>query len=245
MRSLVIAVWGKNGSGRSTVASNLAVCLAGKGYLVALVGASKAYGSIQHYLGMEVLEEKSIKKALEAVNEDDMVKSFVQHKRLKDLFVMSLSNTENCLRLKTVKEEEGKSLLINTKDKFNYYIIDCTESFGDTLTTLGCRYADRVVEVIRPSIQAAAFRAAHRELIDGLKLAPKLIPVANNNKNLIDINELEQKLKLKFTGILPYSRSVERSEGTGEPVCLSGAVTRADREYIKEIRKIAALLEAK
>jgi MinD-like ATPase involved in chromosome partitioning or flagellar assembly len=239
----VIAVWGKNGSGRSTVAVNLAVYLAKKGNLVGLVGANKAYGSVQYYLGIDIPEEKSLKNALETIDQDDLVQFFVQHPKVKDLFVMGLSNTDNCLKLRSIKEDAGKRLLLNTKDKFDYYIIDCTETFTDTLTTIGCQYADVVLEVIKPTIQAAAFRISQEELLESIRLKHKIVSVASCNKDLIKLSDFEHRAKLRFSAVLPYSRNVESSENTAEPIALVGPSSRADKEFIKGIAKIADLIE--
>ncbi|WP_313559190.1 AAA family ATPase [Ruminiclostridium cellobioparum] len=241
----VIAVWGKNGTGRSTVATNLAVYLARKGKLVGLVGTNKSYGSIQYYLGTAISEEKSLKNAIEIVNEDDIVKSFVQHPKVKDLFLMSLSNSDNCLKLRGVKEDAGKRLILNTKDKFDYYIIDCTENFTDTLTAIGCQYADIILEIMKPTIQSAAFRISHEELLESIKLKDKIVSIANLNKDLMRISDIEHKAKVKFAQILPYSKNVENAENTGEPITLLGPQNRADKEFIRKITQIAEIIENK
>ncbi len=238
----VIAVWGKNGSGRSTIATNLAVFLAKQGNLVGLVGASKTYGSIQHYLGIDIPEEKSLKNALESINEDDIVKCFVQHSKVKDLFILSLSNSDNCLKLRSIKEDVGKRLFLNTKDKFDHFIIDCTENFTDTITMIGCQFADCILEIIKPTIQSAVFRKSQDELLESLKFKEKLISIANSNKDLITINDFERSSKLKFAQVLPYSKNVENSENTGEPISLLGAANRTDKEYLKGISQIADLI---
>lgn len=235
----VISIWGKGGAGKSTITANLASHLAKEGHVVGILGTSKTYGSIQHYFGMQIAKDKSLKRALNVYEEEDIVKRFSQHPTIKNLFVLSLSNDEDCMSIGSITEDEGKRLILNTKDAFDYYIIDCTESFKDTLTLLGLIYADKVIEIVKPTIQGTAFRMAHADLMDSLKITDKLVSITNNNSRFLDTNEIEKELNIKFEVVLPYAKGVERSENDGRPIILSGAANRAEKDFINGIKSIA------
>lgn len=237
----MIAVWGKEG--KSTIAANLACSLIKKDYVVGIIGASRLYGSIQHNFGVEIKKEKSLKRALDAKDDDEIKTKFTQHPKFDNLFILSLSNKDDCMTLEKITEEDGKRLILSTKDKFDYLIIDGTEIFNETLTLLALYYADKIVEVIKASLQGSIFRAAHSDLIENLKLMPKMISVVNLDKKYIDIKKAKQELKIELPIILPYVKEVEISENTGIPFYQKGATNRMEREYIKGIDIIAGRLE--
>jgi|LSQX01.3.fsa_nt_gb cellulose biosynthesis protein BcsQ len=239
---IMISIWGKGGSGKSTFASNLACCLAKKGKLVGILGTNTTYGSLQHYFGMQITDEKSLYRAFNSYNDDDIVKNFVSYPKLRDLFVLSLANTDDSLKIESISNEMGKNLLLNVKDSFEFLIVDCTDSKYDALTLLSLTYSDSVIEIMRPTVQGIAYHVANEKLINSLKISNKLMLVLNANRNFLDLKNVKDKVKLKPIINLPYSLNVERSENNGEPIYLSGGLIGADRRYIKEINRLADIL---
>lgn len=242
----MISIWGKSGAGKSTLASNLACCLVKKGNLVGVMGTNTIYGSLQHFFGMTITEDKSLYNAIQTFNnEDEIIKNFVPHPVMKDLFILSMANTDDSLKIEKISNEMGKSILFNTRDAFDYFIIDCTDAKNDALTLISLSYADVVIEVMRPTIQGIAYHIANEKLIDGLKINDKIRLVLNCDRNFLNPKDITSKIKMNVAENLPYSINIERSENTGEPIYLSGKLIGADRKYIKAVQKIAESLEKK
>ncbi len=233
----IIAVWGKGGSGVSTTAANIAVTLS-KNNLVGLIGSRKDYGSIHHYFGMELQEQKSLKNAIEAQDREDVVKNFMQYPPRKDLFVLGMADTEG---IKNISEDSAVHLLKVCSEAFDYVVIDCTPYFSDALTAIGCIKAEKIIQVIRPTIQDIAYVQAQEKFIEMLEIKSKIIPVCNINKNYMPLNLIEKKLELKFFEVLSASKEVEKSGIKGVPVCMENSFLTMD--YRKGIRNICNRIE--
>lgn len=242
----MISIWGKGGSGKSTFTSNLACCLAKKGNLVGVMGTNTTYGSIQHYFGMTVTEDKSLYNAIQTfTKEDEIIKNFIPHPMMKDLFIMSMANTDDSLKIERISNDVGKNILFSTKDAFDYLIVDCTDANNDALALISLSYADFVIEVMRPTIQGIAYHIANEKLMEALKIKDKIKLVLNCDRNFLDPNTVSSKIEMKVTESLPYSINIERSENNGEPIFLSGKLIGADRKYIKAVQNIVESFENK
>ena len=60
MNAKIITVWGANGSGKTTVAVNLAVALAERDLMVGIISSKLIYGELQSVFGKRVENEKGI-----------------------------------------------------------------------------------------------------------------------------------------------------------------------------------------
>jgi MinD-like ATPase involved in chromosome partitioning or flagellar assembly len=62
--SKIIAVWGKDNSGKTTFAVNMACALANRDRLVGLISSNLIYGDLQVFFGQSVPPEKGLFRAL-------------------------------------------------------------------------------------------------------------------------------------------------------------------------------------
>lgn len=99
MATKIISVCGANGSGKTTMAVNLATALTQTGSVVGLIQTELAYPSIQGFLGMRIEENKpNIKNILfDTTGKYDIEQQFQQYPKNKKLFVLSVSNYIDCL----------------------------------------------------------------------------------------------------------------------------------------------------
>ena len=51
MNAKIITIWGANGSGKTTVAVNLAAALADRDYMVGIISSKLLYGELQSFFG--------------------------------------------------------------------------------------------------------------------------------------------------------------------------------------------------
>ena len=54
MNAKIITVWGANGSGKTTVAANLAAALADRDLMVGIISSKLTYGELQSIFGKRV-----------------------------------------------------------------------------------------------------------------------------------------------------------------------------------------------
>jgi MinD-like ATPase involved in chromosome partitioning or flagellar assembly len=240
----MISVWGKNGAGKSTVASNLACAFARRGQKTALVGANRFYGSIQYYFGMEFPGERSLRSMLAGRDALNIQPYFLEYARQKNLFVASLSNTDDYIGYQRMRTDAVTRFLNLVKKSFQVTIIDCDESTEDPLSMLSLTIAEKIVYVTRPTLQAAVFAKACEGLVAGLRVAEKLRVVFVENSRRSELSSFAPFGLAGPRAVLPFCREIEGAEGEGVPILLTRGLSRASRVYRREIETIASRLTA-
>ena len=236
-----IAVWGRNGSGKTTITAGLANLLAAKDALVCVISANTEFSTIQHLLDMEIPLEKSIKTAIKFKG-NDLIDKFVIHPKNKNLYVLAVSEYDDCMNDEKVSEEDAKNLYMTVRERFDYILVDCTQNFRDALTFLGIFNADTIIEVVKATLPDYMFRTSYKAFFEEFRFADKAITILNQEDNFVDIKKMEKHLGIQFSYIFPYTKTVRKSESNCELLTAKNIVTTKDKAYVKELDKLTASL---
>ncbi|MDR1062295.1 MAG: P-loop NTPase [Clostridiales bacterium] len=240
---MLISVWGKNGAGKSTISANLACWLAIKGSRTALVGANRFYGAIQHYFGLDLGPEQSLRNVLSEKDSMDIRRCFVEYGQLKALSVASLSNEDDVIGRQRMRPETAARFLELTDRSFERTIIDCDESTDDALSMLSLVMSDKVLYVTKPGVQFAVFARACESLVGGLRIEDKLRVVCNADKRRQELSDCGAFNVKKDIFALPYCRDVESSGDAGKPFMLARGAGRRGSRYRRALGEIGLWLE--
>ncbi|MDR1439386.1 MAG: P-loop NTPase [Clostridiales bacterium] len=241
---MLISVWGKNGAGKSTISANVACWLARKGYRTALVGANRFYGEIQHYFGLELGPEQSLRNVLSENDSMDMRRYFAEYGPLKALSVASLSNADDVIGCQRMKPGTASRFLELAGKSFDHAIIDCDESTGDALSMLSLVMSDKVLYVTKPGVQFAVFAKACEGLVSGLHIGGRIRIVCNSDKGRQALSDCAAFGAKGGIFALPYCKDVESSENTGKPFILAKSACRHSGRYRRALGEIGAWLES-
>ena len=219
----IITICGGHGSGKSTVAVNLGYMLSDSS-LAGILSTNMMYGIIQHLLGTVIDDCHGLYEMV--MSNDDISKTLTPCESNKNLFLMSLSNTHDCLML--ADEENGinadtaKQVLSELKDSFQYLIIDCEPEVNNPLSVYGIIYADLVINLIKPTVTGIAFWNSYKSLFSALDIPKdRIIHVANNDKNYVGVKNIESTSEIKIFKTIPYYKNVEEYENKGKPAVSS------------------------
>ena len=241
---VLIAIWGKNGSGKSTVASNLACVLAKRGNSTAIVGANRLYGSIQHFFGTDIPAERSLRHLLAGEESMNISQYFNECPSVKRLHIASLANSDDCLSYRNEKPDAVKRFLSVAKRSFSFTIADCDESPEDPLSMHCLAESDRIAYVTRLSVQCSAFSKACESLVLGLRIADKIDIVVNAS----DAQSSGGISGCRLFGIerkafsLPYCKSAQLAACEGKPLEHSRALGRASGRFHAGMESLALAL---
>ena len=124
---MIVSVFGKNGSGKSTVAIHLSQYLSMQNKFVGLISLERRYGSIQRSLGVTVLESRSI---LNALSQEDIKEYFTKYN--DSMYILSLADEDDITKYDAItKLTKDEKILLDFFKKinqlFDYVIIDLTE----------------------------------------------------------------------------------------------------------------------
>lgn len=231
-----IAIWGRNGCGKTTIAAELASLLAEQ-YVTSIICCDTSFSSIQHILDVEISTQKSLRAAIK--DKSDPAKRFVEASH--NLFVLAVSEQDDCLKIDDLTEDEVIRLYDNIDGKFHFQIMDCTQDFHNPLTFLAMRRADIIIEVIRATLSDYMFRVAYENFLKEFGFIEKVISVINQDRNIVSIPEMEKNLGIKVRCIFPYTDTIILNESNGK--ILKNAVNRRDIEYLKECKKLVNIIK--
>lgn len=234
----LISLFGIGRGGKSTIAINVAVELAKKGHLVCVFNANPIYGSIQRYININVPKEKSLTLAL-AKPHENVISECIIHDQKLNIFIMSLSNEDDVMALTEIDSDNAISLIIYLKNKFDYLIVDGTDRPNDILMHETFGMAEKIIEVVIPTIQGITYHNAHK-----ISKIPVISPlkyslVFNGYKPFISKADILENCNGEPVVDIPYSILVEESENSGEPICFRGK----EKKYNKAILLLVDLIE--
>jgi len=245
--SLTISFWGKNGSGKSTVASNLACVFAKKGMQTALIGANRFYGSIQYYFNMEVRAEQSLRALLTGGDSFSINEYFLECPTVKNLYIASLADSDDCAGYRKIRIDSILRFISLAQKSFSVILFDCDESTEDPFSMYGLTLSDNVIYVTRPTLQSAVFAKANEPIISGLQIAERLTTLLIGDSAAGGRSADDSILYIPFGAesrcrILPYCNEIERARGSLPPIILSHSANRASARYRKEMHSLADAL---
>lgn len=224
MGGKIIAVCGGNGSGKSTICTNLAVALSAD-KIVIVFGTRTDYPSIQSFFNVLIPEEKSTKKLYEDISMNisvDIKEYLIQYGR-SNIFILSVPDNTKALTFADESllpsRQQCKNIIIGLQQLCDYLIIDCDTDISNNISAWGLNYADKIIHTVKPTQQGLRFINAYQSYYNEVWRG-ELITVANADKNYIGIKDFEKALNnvLRFDICLPYDEQVELSENTGVPV---------------------------
>lgn len=167
----VIAVWGSPGSGKTTLAVNLAAILAEEGNLVCLV-SSNDHGELQTFFGQAIPKEKGIKAALDGRHNvrDSLVE--VRH----NLFLLEPAIGTEAHDTSASTMSQAQNVFSGLRDQFTYVILDCVAHAGvSAFIGQGLSDADHILVCVPHRCSAATWHIANHLMFSEDALGPKCV----------------------------------------------------------------------
>lgn len=221
---LIISVFGKDGAGKTTIATHLAKYYSGNNYFTGVISTETRYGSLQRVLGVEVTEKQSLLQAIldpnqaskcfTKINDNMYVLSMADITTIKDYDTATalLGNQKN----QTAEQNKRVEKFIdNVKDVFDILIIDCTDRITDVLTYTFLSKSDKIINVIQSNLDGVAYETAHLMFNDLAIFQNKKINVLNKHyEKIINQKTIEKLLQEKIHTSIAYDRSFLETDGT-------------------------------
>lgn len=240
MAAKIIVVWGKNGSGKTTTAINLACALAERDCTVGIIPSNLYYGEIQALLDCEIPTNKGLHKALDEncinINENYTMCGFK-----KDIYTLTLPIDFDCLLNSEVTSEQITKLIEKSEPYFQYIIIDGSSDIQNGMTFLAMAQAKIIFNIYKPSITTSLWNNNMNNLIEKINIGERIIPVLNNDDNTIDKKIFMKQTGLKFNDELVHVDVAALCENSSSPIFYQK--DKKSKLYASAINKLADLCE--
>ena len=173
----VIAVWGSQSSGKTTLAANLAVLLSDAGFMTCLVSAND-HGELQTFFGVCIPKGKGMHAAL--TNGRNVRESLIEVRHNLCVLEAEAEGDAYDLNMVGIPEDDVKTILESLRDQFAYVIIDCTPYKENIINGAGIVQADKVVVCIPHRASAVMWHIANRQFLDAVADKTIYVDVENS-----------------------------------------------------------------
>jgi len=218
-KSSVVSVYsGKGGTGKTTVAVNLAAALAKQGKKTAIIDLDLTFANVALFLDMQPKDTVAELAQERGTLTMDLLRGFtVQH--YSGLTVLAGPNTPESGEY--VEPRHVESVLSVMRPFFDCIFVDLPANFSDT-TIAAIENSDRVLVVMQPDI--ASIKAAHSTaaVLGSLQMQEKVLYLFNKDgKSFLSVKDAEKVLGCRPAFVLPRDdRTADRCQCIGRPVVL-------------------------
>ncbi len=233
---MVIAVWGRDGVGKSVLCDTLGILYA-KQSLTAVIDTDLTQPTLPLRLdGMKPGEDTSLGKAI-SIGAVDAAPYLHQHPKLKTLFYAGLTNQDDYM-----SHEIGLEAVTTAWD-FSERCVELVDTAIFDLSGQRCDpflpgaivYADRVIPLFTPDAQGVCWYNSVRSFLKKLDLLENIFPVAAMTDRHHDLSAVEKAVDTKFAAVLPFVREFRQDDNDG--------TTPSAMRYLREVKKLCALLK--
>lgn len=201
MNAKIITVWGAGGSGKTTVASNLAAAIADRNFMTCIISSKLCYGELQSVFGKRVEQDKGIYKAISG---GGSTRNMFEATDNPNLFFLSPPNVFDAMLLTAVSAESVKELIEDCAVRFDYIIIDGSEELNNPVSSIGLTMSNKIIRVYRVCAKDCIWHNSMENLTDLLHIRNKTVTVINGYDKTCDKMSFLGGIKIKPDFELPY-----------------------------------------
>ena len=231
----ILTTWGAAGSGKTTLAINLALALAESDYMIGIISSKLYYGELQNHFKTRVEPEQGIYKALQNGNTKNM---FVQAGNKSSVFFLSPPNDFNAMLMSAVSLDSAKDMIEDAAMRFDYLIIDGSEELNNPISSIGLVLASQILMVHYPSVKDYTWYQGMSNMMDILRLRDKSVHILNGYDKSCDKAAFMLSLGVEFKYDLDYVENAKIYENSGSLIYSQGSA--GTKAYRKAINKIAS-----
>lgn len=224
----VISIFGtKGGTGKTTIAVNLAVALQKKGMRVVLLDLDLQFGDVGVFMDIPQADTISELIAEGMLNEDNII-SYL-HKHTSGVQILSAPSSPELAEM--VKPEYISQIIEVLKKKFDYVMIDLGPAL-DEVSLQALDLTDSIYFVTNPEISTLKNTKVCLNVMDKLGVSDKVKLILNKNgESFIKKENMEDALDKEIVLSLSRdSKNVIASINRGIPIILANPKSKVSRE---------------
>ncbi len=238
--------------GKTTLATNLALMFAEKGYLTAVIELDRYSGTSPYLHGtVEIMKEKSLKNAIETSDEHEIMDNFLQSPHHENLFSMSLRVSNEVHDLHKFAMGQITRTLQIARNKFDKIFIDVPMNYLDNGFFASINFKpDQTLLVMDENIANWQDVKLYDLFLKSIKSNyRRVIPIVNGYQEILPkafIDELEKDLEImKFDEIhtIPYMKAMIKYGNEGQLMADMTPSSKAERKYMKSMEGIVKTIE--
>jgi MinD-like ATPase involved in chromosome partitioning or flagellar assembly len=234
---MVIAVWGRDGIGKSTLCDTLGKLFAKKGVTV-IIDTDLTQPTLPMRLnGVKVGADASLGKAI-GIGAMDAAPYLHQHPKMKTLFYAGLSDHDEYLSYELGLEADNaaQDFVELCEELADTVILDLSGQRNDPFLPGVLIHSYKVIALFTPDVQGICWFNSVKPLIGTMNAQERILPVVVKMYKQHDLSAVEKATNTKLVVAMPYVREVQQGG-------ISDGTTRSAIRYHREAKKLQTLLK--
>ena len=234
---MVIAVWGRDGIGKSVLCDMLGKLFSKKGVTV-IIDTDLTQPTLPMRLnGVKIEADASLGKAI-GMGTLDAAIYLNQHPKLRTLFYAGLTEHDEYLSYELGLEADNvaQDFVERCIELADTVILDLSGQRSDPFLPGALIHADKVITLFTPDVQGTCWANSIKALISTMNAQARVLPVAVMTGRMNDLSVVEKAVDTKLAAALPYIREFRQDS------MIDGTMPAAMR-YLREVKKLHTLLK--
>ena len=232
-----IAIWGRDGTGKSTLADALGRIFCKQG-ITAIIDTDLTQPTLPARInGKKFSAETSLGKAISGMGADDAARYLHQHPKVKRLFYAGLTSQDEYLSFELGLDatDAARDFVQRCAALADTVILDLSGQRTDPFVPVALSGADKIIIPITPNVQGVCWFNAVKPFLEAMNAAGHVLSVAAMADRQHDLSVVEKAADMRFIAVLPYVREF-RQDG------VDNDTTPTATRYAKQVQKIFGML---
>jgi MinD-like ATPase involved in chromosome partitioning or flagellar assembly len=235
---MIIAVWGRDGIGKSTFCDSLGLLFTNRG-CATVIDTDLTQPTLPVRLnGLRFDSDTSLGRAVLGYSRDDATPFLHQHPKRKGLFYAGLVDGDDYMTFETVLNygNVAEDFVERCEELSGTVILDLSGQRNDPFLPGALMHSDMLIVLFTPDVQGVCWFNSVEPLLHNMKAQERVLAVAAMEDKHHDLPTIEKITDVKFTAALPFVKEFRQTCGTGVSP-LDGA-TPAAICYQRRVRRL-------
>ena len=214
---MILAIWGKDGVGKSTLAHRLGAFFAAHA-LAGVVNTDLTMPTLPLQVPKAIPSSGSLGRFIAGTGTSEIRPYLHQHPQQEGLFHAGLSYEDDFLTYEVGLEadEAARRLINQCTHVLDHVILDLSGQRNDPFLLPALQVSDHVLVCMTADLSGLCWFNAISPLLHHLSVDGRVVPVAMQVQKGQDPGAIERSADLRFQAVLPYVKEFPLLNGTGE-----------------------------
>lgn len=216
---MLLTIWGRDGSGKSTLTDHLGHLLS-RDSLAAVIDSDLTQPTLPIRLsGINFRREKSLGRAIAGTGTSEAKTYLHQHPDCDGLFFAGLMTDDDYLSYEIGLEAEqaAAQFIRNCQDTVDHVILDCSGQRTDPFVPIGLQFADQILIVLTPDLQGICWWKSVEPLLKQLNVIDKVKLILSPVQKHHQVDWIESGIGCQINYELPYSPELNQLRCSASP----------------------------
>ena len=214
---MVIAVWGRDGIGKSTLADTLGLMFSKYGVSV-VIDTDLTQPTLPARLnGLQFEPDTSLGRAISGFRSGNAAPLLHQHPKYKGLFYAGLIDGDDYMSYETGLDDDDKAqdFVEQCKELADTIVLDLSGQRTDPFLPGALLHADRVLVLFTPDVHGICWYQSVAPLLHNRQAQGHVLTVASMVEGHHDLSVVEKAIGVPFAAALPFVKEIRQMRDTG------------------------------